>query len=382
MNSRKLYLASEHFSKNNDVWIYTPTTRVKDSFENLSRVTIDTVSLILATEPNSGSVLIESDSIGRKSLLKTPLSGQEHRSIICAVTPDTRHQISTTVTSTVSDQNILDISGLICFLDWDFTDNILPSPSIGSDIATISSRSGSELIFNSSTNSGLTYETFGTNTHCLQSAVNWHYSIDSTSANNPNEGSTCTLTMMFRTKPVLSSWHWIFKSPLFQISAGSHTGGPNVLGFYDDDNNSYESTSLLIEAGTDYLLQIKKSGAEFNWLLRNLTTNAEQTEVTGTSAFTGLENQSFALSNAQTGLNGMQISHVVLFKSVDSNDCLKVKNWMISKYSGEATSSTTQALQWICHPGVSIPVNSKRLDKIDLNFSQPVTAFSMELTLV
>jgi len=166
--------------------------------------------------------------------------------------------------------------------------------------------------------------------------VNWHYVIDSSTGNNPPEGQVGTLSMMFRTKAVLSGWHWIFKSPLFQITAGSHIGGSNFMGYYDDDTNNYEVTSLQIAAATDYFIQIRKVGTTFEWLLRDLVTGAEQTETTvSNTATNGQPNQVWGISDAQTGIQGMKISHVVEISSLVAGDLLTVKNWMLQRYTGQ-----------------------------------------------
>ena len=106
------------------------------------------------------------------------------------------------------------------------------------------------------------------------------------------------------------------------------------MGYYDADSSLFGYTSLVIEGAKDYLLQIKKSSSSFNWLLRDLVAETEQTEDTTDTAATGTANAAFYLSAAQTGFLGMKISHVVEFLSVTDADCLAVKNWMLQKYTG------------------------------------------------
>ena len=67
----------------------------------------------------------------------------------------------------------------------------------------------------------------------------------------------------------------------------------------------------------------------------DLATDVEQTEDTTDTAATGTANQPFYLSNAQSGFQGLKISHVIEFLSVDEDDCLAVKTWMLQKYTGE-----------------------------------------------
>ena len=235
----------------------------------------------------------------------------------------------------ITDQNILDITDLIFFLDWDHAASIDPNPiSQNEDITSITSRLSPNNYVFATTGNGIVYSSFGETNSMLSTVAN-KYALDSTTQGNVDEGSTACLTMMFRTKDVLASWAWIFKSPLFQITVGEPLDSISNMGYYDADSSLWGYTSLVIEGGTDYLLQIKKSSNTFDWLLRNLTTNAEQTESTTDTASTGTANAAFYLSNAQSGFNGLKISHVIEFLSVTEADCLAVKNWMLQKYTGE-----------------------------------------------
>lgn len=239
----------------------------------------------------------------------------------------------------VTDAQVLALPNMLMMLDWDFTGNVFPANiQTGTDISSIHSRVfsnlGYSLIFQTSA-AGIEYATFG-QTHALASTVAWHYAIENSTGNNPPEGQVGTLSMMFRTKDALSGWHWIFNSPLFKITAGSHIGGSNFMGYYDSDTNNYEVTSLQIAAATDYFIQIRKVGTTFEWLLRDLGNGAEQTETTvSNTATNGQPNQSWGISNAQTGINGMKISHIVEISSLDVDDLLTVKNWMLQKYTGQ-----------------------------------------------
>ena len=239
----------------------------------------------------------------------------------------------------VTDAEVLALPDMLMMLDWDHTQNVLPANiQAGTDIVSIDSRVfsnlGYSLIFQTSA-AGIEYSTFGA-THALASTVSWHYAIENSSGNNPGEGQVGTLSMMFRTKDVLSGWHWIFNSPLFQITAGSHMVGPNFMGYYDADTSNYEVTSLQIAAATDYFLQIRKVGTTFEWLLRDLVTGAEQTETTASNTRTnGQPNQTWGISSAQTGILGMKISHIIEISSLDVADLLTIKNWMLQKYTGQ-----------------------------------------------
>ena len=236
----------------------------------------------------------------------------------------------------VTDEDVLGISNLIFFLDWDHAASIDPNPiSQNEDIMSITSRLSPDNYVFATTGSGIVYSPFG-ETNSMLSTVAYKYALDSTTAGNVDEGSTACLTMMFRTKDgTPNSWSWLFKSPLFQLLAGEPLGSSNNLGYYDADSSLWGNTSLVIEGGTDYLLQVKKSSNTFSWLLRDLVTEAEQTEDTGDTAATGTDNAAFYLSNGQTGFNGLKISHAIEFLSVTEADCLAVKNWMLQKYTGE-----------------------------------------------
>ena len=225
---------------------------------------------------------------------------------------------------------------MIFFLDWDHTDNILPANIAANDsVTSITSRlSPDSYVFTTSVANGLKYSTFG-ETNGMLSEINWHYVLDSTTGGNVDEGNTACLTMMFRTKDTLTGWNWIFKSPLFQISTGEALDSALNMGYFDADNTAFGTTDLAIAAATDYLLQIKKSGNSFDWLLRDLAAETEQTQNTSDTAASGTAAQIFELSDSQTGFLGMKISHVIEFLSVTDADCLAVKNWMLQKYTGE-----------------------------------------------
>ena len=236
----------------------------------------------------------------------------------------------------VTDQDILDITDLIFFLDFDHAASINPNPiAQNEDITSITSRLTPDSYVFATTGLGIVYSSFG-ETNSMLSTVNWKYALDSTTVGNVDEGNTACLTMMFRTKDVLAQWNWIFKSPLFQISVGEALDASNNMGYYDADSSLWGYTDLVIEGGKDYLLQIKKSSNSFDWLLRDLVAGTEQTQQTGDTAQTGTDNQPFYLSNAQTGFQGLKISHVIEFLSITEADCLAVKNWMLQKYTGES----------------------------------------------
>ena len=239
----------------------------------------------------------------------------------------------------VTDAEVLALPDMLMMLDWDHTANILPALiTAGTDVTSINSRVfsnlGYSLIFSTSA-AGLEYSTFGA-THALESTVSWHYAIENSSGNNPGEGQVGTLSMMFRTKDVLTGWHWIFNSPLFQITAGSHMVGATFMGYYDADTSNYEVTSLQIAAASDYFLQVRKVGTTFEWLLRDLSNGVEQTETTASNTRTnGQPNQTWGISSAQTGISGMKISHIIEISSLDVDDLLTIKNWMLQKYTGQ-----------------------------------------------
>jgi len=135
----------------------------------------------------------------------------------------------------VTDQDILDITDLIFFLDWDHAASIDPNPiSENDNITSITSRLSPNNYVFATTGTGIVYSPFG-ETNSMLSTVSYKYALDSTTAGNVNEGDTACLTMMFRTKDVLASWAWIFKSPLFQITAGEPLDSISNMGYYDAD---------------------------------------------------------------------------------------------------------------------------------------------------
>ena len=243
----------------------------------------------------------------------------------------------------VTDDDVLAITNLIFFLDWDHAASINPNPiAQNEDIISITSRLTPDSYVFATTGLGIVYSSFG-ETNSMLSTVNWKYALDSTTVGNVDEGDTACLTMMFRTKDVLAQWNWIFKSPLFQISVGEALDASNNMGYYDADSSLWGYTDLVIEGGKDYLLQIKKSSNSFDWLLRDLVAETEQTQQTGDTAQTGTDNQPFYLSNAQTGFQGLKISHCIEFLSVTEADCEAVKTWMLQKYTGESVASSSSS---------------------------------------
>ena len=111
----------------------------------------------------------------------------------------------------VTDQDILDITDLIFFIDFDNAASIDPNPiAVNENITSITSRLTPDSYVFATTGLGIVYSAFG-ETNSMLSNVNWKYALDSTTVGNVDEGDTACLTMMFRTKDVLAQWNWIFK---------------------------------------------------------------------------------------------------------------------------------------------------------------------------
>ena len=127
----------------------------------------------------------------------------------------------------VQDTTVLALNPLL-WIDWSHQGSITPDPvSNGNSVTNIVSRTGTHGNFNASAG-GLLYTDFG-QTKGVYGSVNWHFLSDSTGSNNPNEGMDTTILCTFRSKDVLSGWNFIFLSPVFRLTVGSHIGGSNRL---------------------------------------------------------------------------------------------------------------------------------------------------------
>ena len=108
------------------------------------------------------------------------------------------------------------------------------------------------------------------------------------------------------------------------------------MGYYDRATSSYKGTALLLSPATDYLVIIKKVGTTFEWVLRDLVAETEQTETTSDNTYdSGQITQAWFMSNAQTGLNGISLSNAATLSSLEVDDIATIKQWMIQKYSGD-----------------------------------------------
>ena len=140
--SRKIYLDSSHFAEDGGVWTYTPTQRAKNDFENVTRLTVDNISLTLTEEPSLGVILVESEELGRKSRNKPPLVGQAHRNILCCVFPERRY-INVTATTNGDIQSLFDAGKIHWLLDTNEPHTVLREsdglPATSGDTVTANS---------------------------------------------------------------------------------------------------------------------------------------------------------------------------------------------------------------------------------------------------
>lgn len=381
MQSQKLFLQLNDSDYNAGTGRYTIDIQEQD-IRNPKTVVFESVTAKLSTDDDY--LFIHSNALASIAKQRPAALNTQYGDCVYVLHPEqriVRDEVSTTtVTSSLSDDDVLNLSDLFMFLNWDSVANILPPLiTLGDNITNIQSMLNSNFLFTTSS-AGLEYAAFGA-THGMKSTVNWHYAYDNSAANNPNEGLESTLSMMFRTKPVLSGFNWIMKSTLFQLTTGAALGSSNVMGFYDSDSSAWMTTGLLIQGGTDYFLQVKKtSTSNFVWLLRDLSTNIEQSETSGDSASQGVSNQTVYLANAQTGFLDMTLSHYVQVSNTTDADGLTVKNWMLGKYNGDSTTDTI-----ITHPN-SYQVFSKHkkivpcrhqsttLHELDLQFTNASNA--------
>jgi len=147
---------------------------------------------------------------------------------------------------------------------------------------------------------------------------------------------------MFRTKDALAGWNWLYMSPVFRITIGSHIGGANIIGYYDLESLEYRTTNLVLQPATDFLLIARKEGTAVNWTLKNLGTNTEQTDVSVLNK-SGM-NLPIFLSNAQTGFQGLKISHILVLPGHTEANAAIGANWMQQKYSGQGEPVNTNGL--------------------------------------
>ena len=381
MQSQKLFLQLNDSDYNTETGRYTIDIQEQD-IRNPKTVVFESVTAKLSTDDDY--LFIHSNALATIAKERPAALNTQYGNTVYVLHPQQRvirAEVSTTTeTATLSDDDVLNLSDLFMFLNWDSVANILPPLiTIGDNVTNIQSMLNSDFLFTTSA-PGLEYAAFGA-THGMLSTVNWHFAYDNSTSNNPNEGMESTLSMMFRTKPVLSSFNWIMKSTLFQLTTGAALGSSNVMGFYDSDSSLWMTTGLLLQGGTDYFLQVKKtSTSNFVWLLRDLSTNIEQTETSGDSASQGVSNQAVYLANAQTGFQDMILSHYVQVSNTTDADALTVKNWMLAKYDGTSTTDTI-----ITHPNsyqvfskekkiVPCRHQSSTLHELDLQFTNASNA--------
>ena len=332
-------------------------------------ITVGPCSVSMATDQRQVTVL--SDSFRNAGRTHT-FRGDVLDNVLTVVHPYQKHKnvISTTTEDGVSDADVLALDDLYLFVDWDYAGEISPNPiSDGDNISSITSRLNGNHVFNTSIADGLEYSSFG-ETNAMLSTVANHTALDG-STNNTAEGDAATLTMMFRTKAVLTGWNWIYKSSLFNITVGQALSSASQMGFFSSQDVAWGTTSLDIEAATDYLLQVRKTGDSFVWLLRNLTTEVEQTETTVDTTTTGIV-AAIGLSDTQTGFEGLKISHVIEVLNVTDAAALSAKNWMIQKWSGTPASSTVTSTTYQLYDPRTTHINMARpadvLREITLEF--------------
>ena len=177
-------------------------------------ITVGPCSVSMATDQRQVTVLSD-------SFRNAGFRGDVLDNVLTVVHPYQKHKnvISTTTEDGVSDADVLALDDLYLFVDWDYAGEISPNPiSDGDNISSITSRLNGNHVFNTSIADGLEYSSFG-ETNAMLSTVANHTALDG-STNNTAEGDAATLTMMFRTKAVLTGWNWIYKSSLFNITEG------------------------------------------------------------------------------------------------------------------------------------------------------------------
>ena len=65
MGTRKLFLNHTHFTETEDGYVYVPSSKIVKSFENLNFIRFDKMTVLLSTEPENGTILVESENISR-----------------------------------------------------------------------------------------------------------------------------------------------------------------------------------------------------------------------------------------------------------------------------------------------------------------------------
>tara|TARA_A100001015_G_scaffold321652_1_gene453738 strand:+ start:7171 stop:8313 length:1143 start_codon:yes stop_codon:yes gene_type:complete len=246
----------------------------------------------------------------------------------------------TTQTQSTTDAEILALQPTV-WLDWSESTKLIPQTQVvGTHLTAIAGRdlpdTGTDTLLYAGA-AGFTLEDFGA-TKCVRSSVAW-YGFSDNSTPNKEEDLESSCTFMFNTGTLASYWIWV--SRMYKIKIQNR-----FLAFVDKSNSgTVRSTGLVTAADTDYLVQVlRNSNVEFTFLLRNLETGVEQT---ATMPIIVAQTQSpgvnWLISYAQSGMLGSEFSHIVILPSKSTAAAAKVKEWMLAKYSGVTTQSTTSS---------------------------------------
>ena len=201
----------------------------------------------------------------------------------------------------------------------------------------------------------------------------WHCIKDSSTPNPIEPLGETTLLLMFRTSDNTGPWQIAFLSHLFKLSRES-----NLMQWYDDMMGR-QTTSLVVDADSDYLLIIKRTATQFLWTLRNLATEAEQTETTdnGNKSYAS-NNYSMAWGTAQTGATNTTWGHTVLIPTHSDTAINLVKSWMIEKYTGVEGTAEVSGDIFRLQDNQSNKVKTRSGRNFDITFSAEDVPFEPE----
>ncbi len=185
-------------------------------------------------------------------------------------------------------------------------------------------------------------------THCIYNGgANWNRVIDAT--NNPlfPDDSEFSFNHLFRAPATLVDTYY------FQNERGLRLYFKNNNSFdYQTAANAWATANLIWYPNHVYLLTIERRGttaggnAALYWTLKNLTTNAEQTDTTldgykmhtGGNATTGYD-MKFGETNTNTVF---QIGPCILYLNPSDDRKTKVRNYLESLYTGTAVTEENQ----------------------------------------
>ena len=395
--SRKLYLNSDDFSVSVDGYTYVPSAKIVDAFENLRAIRVDKVVLTMENEPETGSILISSNAIGRKMETKTPISGQNHNHILCSVTPDSRNAVTIETTtqsnqnnSSVTDSDIEAIgSSLKLWIDMS-PERVLdsafqPTNSIGDVCRYVYNRSPAESGMVFSANVDFQVAQIGS-ARGINSGESWSYLIDS-SMPNFWDSESFTICFLITMPSSLTSTVKIFNF----YSCVFKTKNPGVV-YIEDAAGNDQSTNLQVIPLNSYLYTVTRSDNDGDGIY---TMNVTQERLSTSEITTGIETPSgkpvaastnWWFSDASIHFTQTQ-GPMVAFEGTDSTHTVNSQSYLRALYNGNSTSNSssstenTNAFQWISKIDVTLPVTKRTFQELDLNFSTPISKFSIEFTL-